>query len=111
MKTKYEKIKVYKSKGFVKVSQAALTGHPKAKIFESAFQKHLAVKAWHNAADQFFEEAGNKTRAIDFKEGVLFVACLSKELAYKIKMFAQRIIYLLNQLIGKELVFALKIEL
>lgn len=99
-----------KGRGFVRVSQAALSAHPKSAIFQKALYKHQAVSAWDKAISQFFEGAENQTKAADFKDGVLFIACLSKELAYKIKMFAQRIIYLINQLLGRQLVFALQVE-
>ena len=99
-----------RNKGFIKVKQAALSGHPKAEVFQKALHKHKVISSWDKAVVQFFENADNQTKAVDFKDGLLSVACLSKELAYKLKLFAQRIIYVLNQLLGKELVFALKVE-
>lgn len=104
------KIKSAKHKGFIRASQAALSAHPKSEIYRKAFHRHKAISLWQKAAAEFFEGAQNQTKAVDFKDGVLFVACLTKDLANKIKMFAGRIIYILNQLIGKELVFALRIE-
>ncbi|MEK7617986.1 MAG: hypothetical protein AAB410_02470 [Patescibacteria group bacterium] len=98
-----------KTKGFVGISNA-IEGHPKSKILKQAFYKHRAINTWEKAVSEFFEGAEAQSKAVDFKEGVLMVACLSKDLAYKIKAFAQRIIYILNQLIGKDLVFAIRVE-
>jgi hypothetical protein len=100
-----------KRKGFVKAGEAALKNHPQSKVFEKALYKHQAIKSWDKAVLEFFEDAKEKTKATDFKEGVLYIACLTKDLASKIKMFAQRIIYILNQLIGKDIVYALKVEI
>lgn len=104
------KIKFPKHKGFIRASEAALLAHPKAGLYQKALHRHKAISIWGKAAAEFFEEAGEASQAIDFKEGVLFVACLTKDLANKIKMFAKRIIYILNQLLGQELVFALRVE-
>lgn len=59
----------------------------------------------------FAEELGKETKAIDLKNGILIVACLSKELAYQIKILAQRIIEYINQLIGKQVVYAISVEI
>lgn len=98
-----------KTKGFVGISKA-IEGHSKSKILKQAFYKHKAISTWEKAVAEFFEGAEAQSKAVDFKEGVLMVACLTKDLAYKIKAFAQRIIYILNQLIGKDLVYAIRVE-
>ena len=103
------KIKPAKQKGFVKAVHA-FANHPKSATFQKAFNRHKAMSVWERAVGAFFEGEQNHSKALDFKDGILFIACLTKELANKIKMFAQRIIYLLNQLIGKDLVFGLKVE-
>ena len=104
------KIKFQKSKGFVRAAHAALSAHPKAQVFQKALIRHQAITVWQKAATEFFDSAGNQSKAVDFKDGTLFIACLSKDMANKIKMFAQRIIYILNQLLGQQLVFALRVE-
>lgn len=104
-----KKLKIQR-KGFIKASEAALGGHPQSELFQKAFHKHQVLAGWANVVSQFFEDAHNQTKATDFKDGILFIACLSRELAYKIKMFAQRILYVLNQAIGKQLVYALSID-
>jgi hypothetical protein len=50
------------------------------------------------------------TQAVDFKKGVLTVACLSREVASKIKLFAESILEALNQVLGARLVFAIYTE-
>jgi len=77
---------------------------------EAALNKHRAIKHWRQAASSFVEEAGKLTQAVDFKKGVLTVACLSREVANKVKLLASRIIYALNQLLGRQVVFAVSIE-
>ncbi len=99
-----------KSKGFVLAGSVALYNHPKSKVYENAFNKYKAIKIWDSAVSQFLEEASEATKAIDFKDGALFVACLSKEMANEIKIYAQRIIYLINQLLGRVLVYELRVE-
>lgn len=98
-----------KKRGFVKIS-GALVSHPKAKILNQALERHAVLNSWERIIVQFFEDGESLTKAVDFRHGVLLVACLSKELATKIKMFAQRIIYLLNAAVGKDLVFSLRVD-
>ena len=104
------KIKTKKEQGFVKAGKAALEGHPHAEMFRKALHKQKVVKHWEKAIGEFFEEGESQTKALDFKDGVLLIACLSKELAYKIKAYAQRIIYILNQLLGQELVYSIRLD-
>lgn len=104
------KIKTKKNRGFISAGQAALEGHPKAVIFQKALHRQKVIKHWDKAISEFFEEGQNLTKVMDFKDGVLLIACLSKELAYKIKAYAQRIIYILNQLLGQELVYSIRLD-
>lgn len=78
--------------------------NPKLK---QAFNRHRAISVWQQAASSLFSEQAMHTQAMDFKNGVLVVACLSRELAYQIKLFAQRLIEELNKLIGQKIVFAI----
>ncbi len=97
-------------KGFNSVG-AVLPGRIKQYKLQKAFYKHQAIRYWRDAAMGFAEELGKETKAIDLKNGILIVACLSKELAYQIKILAQRIIEYINQLIGKQVVYAISVEI
>jgi hypothetical protein len=77
---------------------------------ESALYKHKTLKHWHEIASAFLDEAKELTKAINFEKGVLTVACLSREVATQVKFLAQRIIYALNQFLGKQMVFAIYVE-
>ena len=70
-------------KGFNSVG-AVLPDRIKQYKLQKAFYKHQAIRFWQDAAHGFAEELGRETRAIDLKNGILIVACLSKELAYQI---------------------------
>lgn len=85
----------------------ALSGKFNEPKLKQAFYKSKAIRNWQIAAAKFLNEAYEQTRAIDFKNGVLVVACLSKELAYQIRMLAQRIMAEINKLIGKNVVFGI----
>jgi len=78
---------------------------------ETAVNKHQAIKHWKEIAGAFVEGAKELTQAIDFKQGVLTVACLSREVANKVKILASRIISALNQVLGRQVVFAVSIEM
>ncbi len=88
----------------------AFYSHPRAKIFNQALARHSVLNSWERVIAEFFEGGESQTKAVEFKQGVLLVACLSKELASKIKLFAQRIIYLLNQSLGQTVVYSLQID-
>jgi hypothetical protein len=77
---------------------------------ETALHRYQALNHWEEVVVSFITEAKNQTRAIDLQKGVLVVACLSKEVAYQLKLLAQRIIYALNQLLGKSVVYAIRVE-
>lgn len=98
-----------KQKGFTSVGNV-LPNRIKEYKLQHAFYKHQAIKYWNEVAGKFVEQAKEQTRAIDFKNGVLLIVCLSKELAYEIRLIAARVINEINQLIGKLVVFAIHIE-
>jgi Dna[CI] antecedent, DciA len=98
-----------KHNGFVKIDKV-LPGAAKQHKLENALYKYQAVKNWEKALCNFFTEAQGQTKVLDFKSGVLTVACLSRDLAYEIKLIINRLIYALNQLLGKNLVFAIRVE-
>ncbi len=86
-------------------------GHAaKEKKLVGAFNRYKVLKNWEKAASGFILEAKDLTRAMDLKNGVLLVACLDREIAYQIKLLAARIIFVLNQLVGKQVVFAIQVE-
>lgn len=82
----------------------------RAKKLTGAINRYKVLKCWETAAAGFIKEAKEQTQAVDFKNGVLVVACLSREIAYQIKQLAVRIITLLNQLVGKQVVYAIQVE-
>ena len=97
------------SKGFSKIDRL-IVQNAKDHNFEQALYKHKAVKYWQQVAGSFIEEAIEGTRALDLKKGVLVVACLSREVARKLKTLASNIVFALNQLLGKQVIFALYFE-
>ena len=76
----------------------------------NSYYRHLVMRKWTVAAAKFLDQAEALSKAVDFKNGVLLVACLSKELAYQIKLLASRIIEELNRLIGQAVVFGVYVE-
>jgi Dna[CI] antecedent, DciA len=96
-------------KGFVPLDKL-LKSTAKEYNLENALYRHQSIKNWQVVASGFIEEAKDFTQAIDFKRGVLTVACLSREVAYKVKLMAERIIEALNEVIGKRVVYAIYIE-
>src|SRR5579863_1424749 len=94
------------NKGFSKIDKV-LNHTAKHYNLEAAVCRHRALKHWQQIASAFVEEAAKLTQAVDFKKGVLTIACLSREVASKIKLLAQRIIVALNQLLGRQMVYAL----
>lgn len=77
---------------------------------ENALSRHRALKHWQEIAEAFVEGSQSLTKAVDFKKGILTVACLSREVAGKIKLLAQKIMEALNQIIGKRVVYAIYLE-
>ena len=97
------------SKGWVSIGKA-ITHNDKNKSLEAALYRHQAIKLWQEIAASFVEEAKQLTQAVDFKKGVLTVACLSREVASKIKLLSAQILAALNELMGKQVVYAIYIE-
>jgi hypothetical protein len=98
-----------KYNGFVKID-SVLPQAAKQHKLEQALYKYQARQNWEKVLCNFFSDAKGQTKVVDLKSGVLTVACLTKELAYEIKLVISRIIYALNQLLGKNLVFAIRVE-
>lgn len=97
-------------KGFSKIDRL-LTSAAKQYNLETALYRHKIQKYWHEVAESFVEGAKEQTQAMDLKRGVLTVACLSKQVAQKLKLLAQRIMHTLNQILGKQIVYAINIQL
>ncbi len=96
-------------KGFVPINQLIGLAAKQYKL-ENVFYRQRVIRYWREVAGSFIDEARELTQAVDFKKGVLTVACLSREAATQIKLLAQRIIYALNQCLGRSLVYAISIE-
>ena len=100
---------IQKKKGFAKLDKI-LSATARQHKLEPAWQRYRALKHWQEAAGSFLDAAQELTRAIDLKDGILRVACLSREIAAQLKLLARRIIELLNNLLGKTVVRAIQIE-
>ncbi len=98
------------TKGFEPVGRTALYHHPKSAIYHQAMVRSKVLKTWEETVEGFFNQASTLTQAIDFKNGKLYIACLSQVLASKIIAMAKSIINTLNQLLGKVLVYTLEVE-
>ena len=98
------------SKGFSRIDKVLKKTAKNYKL-EDALVKHRAMKHWQQVASTFIAEDNSQTKAIDFKKGVLTIACLNREVAQKIKLLAIRIIESLNDLLGRRAVFAIQIAL
>ena len=97
------------NKGFSKIDKV-LNKTAKNYNLENALYKHKTLKHWQEIASAFVEEAAGFTQAVDFQKGVLTVACLSREVASKIRLLAERIIAALNELLGRQMVYAIYVE-
>ena len=97
------------NKGFSKIDKV-LNTTAKHYNLENALYKHKTLKHWGDIAAAFVEEAKDMTQAVDFQKGVLTIACLSREVASKIKLLAQNIIRALNEVLGRQMVYAIYIE-
>ena len=98
-----------KKKGFYHINNIISKTAQERKLV-GALNRYWAIKYWETAVSGFIKQATDCTKAVDLKNGILVVACLSKETAYQIKLLAQRIISTLNQLIGKQIIFGIKVE-
>jgi len=96
-------------KGFIKID-GLLYGLAKNHKLEAVLHKQQVSKNWENILSGFFEKPQGQTKVLDLKNGVLVVASLDKQLAYEIKILAQRIVYALNNLLGGQFVLAIRVE-
>ncbi len=96
-------------KGFSKIDKL-ISQNAKEHNFEQVLYKHKAVKYWREIVGSFVEEAKELTQVMGLEKGILRIACLSREVAHKLKVLAANIVSALNQLMGKQVVFALYFE-
>lgn len=102
-------MKPKRSKGFIQVNELLSQKITQDKL-KKAFNKHRAIKYWEEVVGGILGDAAQQAKAVDLRNGVLVVACLSQELAYQIKLLANRIIEEINRLAGFRVVFALYVE-
>ena len=87
-----------------------IPGAAKKYNLEQAVLNHKIFSAWEKAVTAFVSDAKDMTKATDFHQGRLVIACLSEKLASDIKMFTDRILHALNQMLGNKVVFSLVVE-
>jgi len=97
------------NKGFMPLKKL-LKETAKEYHLESTLNRQKALTTWHGVVSGFIEDAQRLTQAVDFNKGVLTVACLSREAAYKMKLMAERIIAALNEVLGQRMVYAIYME-
>ena len=95
--------------GFNSINEV-IVGTENLKKLQPIVEKYKALKIWESVAKSFLADLEKQTKAMDLKKGVLYVACLSKEAAYQIKVLKEKIINALNTILGKRIVFAIYIE-
>lgn len=77
---------------------------------QQAFNKHRVISCWRKVAENYLAEGVELTQAVDLKKGVLVVACLSREIAAKLRVLSERVILAINEFLGHRTVFAIYIE-
>jgi len=97
------------NKGFSRIDKT-LANTAKQYNLESAFYRHKTIKHWYEIAGSFILDIQTQTKPLDFKKGVLTIACLSREIAAKLRLLAQSIIQALNQFLGRPVIYALNLE-
>jgi hypothetical protein len=78
---------------------------------EKHFIKYKIFSVWEKVILGFFTEAKDATKAIDFKNGTLTVACLSQTLGMQIKQVVPQLLRALNDFLGRNLVYVLIVEM
>lgn len=97
------------TKGFSKIDRVLKSTAKQYKL-EDVLNKHQAIKYWQQVASGFIDNAEKLTKAMDFKKGVLVVACLTSEIAYQIKLMSEKIISALNEVLGRKVIYAIYLE-
>ena len=96
-------------RGFVKIEPLVYSAAKTYKL-EAAFYQQKISKQWDKVLADFFKDSEGKTKVIAFANGVLTVACLCRQLAYEIKTLAGRLVYILNQLLGRPIIRAISVQ-
>lgn len=102
--------KHFRHSGFAKIDKA-LGQTAKRYHLEAAVNRYKVLKGWRDVAGSFLAEAAELTKATDFSKGVLRVACLSRELGRELMFLLPRIIQALNSSVGRQVVFAVRLEI
>ncbi len=77
---------------------------------ETKVKQYSVCRDWESVVTGLFPNAEKKTMAISFENGILRVASLSKDIADQILVCQKRIIYALNEKIGRDLVYRIRCE-
>ena len=72
---------------------------------EEKLKTYEVLRGWEKIIGDFLPDAKGKTMAMSLEKGVLKIASLSREVADLIYMLARRIMDLINQLVGRRVVF------
>ena len=97
------------ARGFVKVEKI-LHYSQNSRVFRQAWLQHKAVNLWTEVAGAYLDDAAALTKAVSFNKGILVVACLTKEVAYQVKILALRLLEALNKLLGVLLVYQIEVQ-
>ncbi len=68
------------------------------------------LKIWDKVIIDFMPEAASQTMAVAYEKGILKIAVLSKDIAYQIYLYQKRLIEMLNNLLGRRMVFRIVCE-
>ena len=98
-----------RTRGFTKI-ETILPFHAKERHLEEVYVKQHILHLWEAVLDNFLPDAKELSKAIDFEKGKLIIACLSEEIAYTIKSMTEKILSLINELFGKQVVYTLSVE-
>ncbi|MEK7075773.1 MAG: hypothetical protein AAB948_03205 [Patescibacteria group bacterium] len=77
---------------------------------EDKVKANELLKLWDKVIADFMPHAVKQTMAISYEKGVLKIAALSKDIAYQIHLYQKRLIQMLNDLLGKRMVFKIVCE-
>jgi len=78
---------------------------------EKQFTKYKIFSIWEKVAPGFFTEAKEQTKPIEFENGKLTIACLSEELGLRLKQVCEQVMRIMNEMLGRKLVYVLVIEM
>ena len=85
-------------------------GRPEISLIEDKVKTYEVLRFWDRVIGESLPKAQGQTMALSFERGILRVAVLSRDVASEIRMYSQRLIYALNVILGREMVFAIVCE-